>query len=84
MSFLLVPVLDSHTLRKLHSDVYLVLYHLLSIPIDHKGASALPPQPDLVLYHQVFLCRDHENQPLTRLGGGDLVLYPPRMDSLRG
>lgn len=63
MSLLLVPVLDGHTLRKLHPDVYLVLYPPLAIPIGHKGASALPPKEDLVLYHPVFIPRDQENQP---------------------
>ena len=75
MSLLLVPDLDGHTLRKLHSDVYLVLYHPLSIPIGHKGAPALPPQPDLVLYHPIFVGRDQQNQSLIRLGEGYLVLY---------
>jgi hypothetical protein len=84
MSFLLVPDLDGHTLWKLHSDVYLVLYHLLSIPIGHKGAPALPPQEDLVLYPPIFVGRDHENQPQTRLGDGDLVLYHALMNSSRG
>lgn len=75
MSLLLVPVLDGHTLRKLHPDVYLVLYPPLAIPIGHKGASALPPQEDLVLYHPIFVSRDQQNQPLIRLGEGYLVLY---------
>ena len=54
-----------------------------SLPIGHKGAPALPPQPDLVLYHPVFVSRDHQNQPQTRLQGGYLVLYHPRPRSLR-
>ena len=84
MTILLVAVLDGPTLRKPPSDVHLVLYHLLSIPIGHKGASALSSQPDLVLYHPVFISRDHENQPQTRLGEGYLVLYHLRMGSPRG
>jgi hypothetical protein len=54
----------------------------LSLSIGHKGAPALPPQPDLVLYHPVFLTRDHQNQPQTRLQEGYLVLYHPRSRSL--
>jgi hypothetical protein len=50
----------------------------LSLSIGHKGAPALPSQPDLVLYHPVFISRDHENQPHTRLGEGYLVLYHPQ------
>jgi len=49
-----------------------------SLSIGHKGAPALPSQPDLVLYHPVFCSRDHENQPLPRLARGYLVLYHPR------
>ena len=50
----------------------------LSLSIGHKGVPALPSQPDLVLYHPVFVNRDHQNQPQTRLQQGYLVLYHPR------
>jgi hypothetical protein len=50
----------------------------LSLSIGHKGVPALPSQPDLVLYHPVFVPRDHQNQPQTRLQEGYLVLYHPR------
>lgn len=50
----------------------------LSLSIGHKGPPALPSQSDLVLYHAVFVSRDHENQPQTRLQEGYLVLYHPR------
>jgi hypothetical protein len=49
-----------------------------SLSIGHKGAPALPSQPDLVLYHPVFVPRDHQNQPQTRLQEGYLVLYHPQ------
>ena len=78
MSLLLVLGFDGSTLRKLSPDVHLVLYQALSVPIGHEGAPALPSQPDLVLYHPVFIRRDHQNQPQTRLGEGYLVLYHPR------
>ncbi len=78
MSSLLVSAFDGSTLRKLRCQVHLVLYHALSVPIGHKGVLALPSQPDLVLYHPVFISRDDENQPQTRLGEGYLVLYHPR------
>jgi len=76
--------LDGSTLRKLSSHVDLVLYHALSLPIGHKGASALSSQSDLVLYHPVSVSRDHQNQPQTRLGDGALVLYHAGIDSPRG
>jgi hypothetical protein len=53
-----------------------------SLSIGYKGPPALPSQPDLVLYHSVFVSRDHENQPQTRLQEGYLVLYHPRSRSL--
>src|SRR4030042_3377257 len=55
----------------------------LSLSIGHKGVPALPSQPDLVLYHPVFVPRDHQKQPQTRLQEGYLVLYHPRSRSLR-
>jgi len=54
----------------------------LSLSICYKGAPTLPPQPDLVLYHSIFVSRNHQNQPQTRLHKGYLVLYHPRSRSL--
>ena len=53
-----------------------------SLSICHKGAPTLSSQPDLVLYHPVFVPRDHENQPQRRLQEGYLVLYHPWSRSL--
>jgi len=49
-----------------------------SLSIGHKSVPALPPKPDLVLYHPVFVPRDHQNKPQTRLREGYLVLYHPQ------
>ena len=57
--------------------VYLVLYHPLCLPVGYKGAPALSPKKDLVLYPPAFVSRDQEHQPQERLGGGYLVLYHP-------